>query len=131
MKQVKSGNWEVKVSYHGARRVLGTFVTQNEAAVANKKGHNVLESTKKSSGLTVYDINQNVKLARDAALEAVQTFRCKHDAPPTDEEIFYIHLKSFEDDANDRPKLQPGLLQQPQVRFIWMFWGISNRLLLT
>ena len=114
VKKTKSRKWQVRICYGNCRNI-GTFDTLDEAAIANKTGRSLLR-TATSSGLTEEEMNENVKSARDAALEAVNDFREKHNV----QRIVEDNIKEV---ARDRTKLQPGQPQHPQVRAIVCLHG--------
>jgi len=129
VRQTPSGNWEVGFRYHGNRRNLGTFNTQDQAALANEVGRKILDLTKKGTQITAEDIERNVKLAREAALEAVQKMDDVDDTPPNEEDMFKILLLSEEVismEAGDRPKLLPSRLQSHKGFESWLA-GKKNR----
>jgi len=70
VRQTASGKWEVAFRYHGARRNLGTYDTQDQAALANEVGRKMLK-TEIGKSVTEEEIVLNIKKARDAVLDAV------------------------------------------------------------
>jgi len=108
VRQTQSGNWEVGFRYHGNRRNMGTFATQDQAALANEVGRKVLSLTKNGTKLSGEDIDHNVKLAREAALDAVNKMRDKDEAAPNEDDMLKLLLLSEEvivDEAENRPNL--------------------------
>jgi len=118
VRQTPSGKWEVGFRYHGNRRNLGTFDTQDQAALANEVGRRMLK-TEKGLKLTAEEVDRNVKLARVASMDAVRKIkRHEDDTPPNVEDMLRIFLMSDEvasKEAGDRPNLLLSRLQPEKV----------------
>ncbi|KAL3811831.1 hypothetical protein ACHAXA_004258 [Cyclostephanos tholiformis] len=115
VRQTRSGNWEVGFRYKGTRRNIGTFATQEQAALANEVGRKILE-TAKGLQSTVEEMDQNIQKARDAAQVVVRKMideTRKDDLPPTDECMLNLLLMSHEEcgEGDDRPKLLNSQVQ--------------------
>mmetsp|Transcript_18632 Transcript_18632/g.40320 ORF Transcript_18632/g.40320 Transcript_18632/m.40320 type:complete len:1336 (+) Transcript_18632:219-4226(+) len=67
LRQTACGNWEVRIGYQGKLRRMGTFYTQDQAALANKNAREMLNKTNDAK-LSDGEIERNVKLAKEAAL---------------------------------------------------------------
>lgn len=108
VRQTPSGKWEVGLGYQGLRRNIGTFDTQDHAALANQIGRKILKPTK-GSKLTVEETVKNMKLAREAARDAVNKVKhLEEDSPPSDNDVLHLLLMSAEmesKEAVNRPKL--------------------------
>jgi hypothetical protein len=70
VRQAPSGNWSVQIKYYGSQRSIGTFDTQDEAALANEAARRILEPTRNAE-LSTEQIEANVTLAKEAAQMAV------------------------------------------------------------
>lgn len=110
---------EVGFRYKGIRRNIGTFATQEQAALANEVGRKILE-TAKDLQLTVEEIDQNIQNARDAAQEAVRKMIDEYlegDESPTEEEMLNLLLRSQEEcgDEAGRPTLLASQVQSKIV----------------
>ena len=95
----------VKISflYHGKQPTIGTFPTLEQATLANKVAREMLQSTK-DSALTEVQIEQNVKLAKEAASKAVS-------------EMYPSRGSRDDDEPNQEPgTLSPGRWQSNEVR---------------
>ena len=106
---------EVTICYHGKKRYIGAFDTQEQGSIARAiaKGYLKTEEGQKPAD---EQITQNVKQARVAALEAVQKIRNEDDVPPNDEDNLTLLLKLDDEEACDRPKLQSSRYQSDEVR---------------
>ena len=60
----------VEFSYQGKKRCMGTYVSQDQATVANEVSRGMLKATNDST-LTDEEIESNVSQAKTAALKAV------------------------------------------------------------
>ena len=110
---------EVGFRYKGTRRNIGTFATQEQAALANEVGRKILE-TAKGLQSTVEEMDQNIQKARDAAQVVVRKMideTRKDDLPPTDECMLNLLLMSHEEcgEGDDRPKLLNSQVQSKIV----------------
>lgn len=61
---------DVRTTFHGKKRQIGTFLTKEQGAAANAAARGVLKSEKASRPLSDADIEEYVRLARAAALAA-------------------------------------------------------------
>ena len=66
VKPTASGKWKVEFRYQGKRICGGTYATREEAFLANDVARGKLSEGKESN------IDLNIKLAKEAALEAVR-----------------------------------------------------------
>lgn len=110
---------EVGFRYKGTRRNIGTFATQEQAALANEVGRKILD-TAKDLQLTVEEVDQNIHEAREAAQEAVRKMideNLDDDATPTDEGMLNLLLWSQEEcgDEVGRPTLLASQVQSKIV----------------
>lgn len=118
VRQTKSGKWEVGFRYHGKRRNLGTFDTQDHAALANKIGRRFLRNI---SNLNANQADENVKLARKTALDAVHKIKGEDDTLPSEEEVINTLMMSNAVDmevAGSRSKLLTSRLQPEKVGLV-------------
>jgi hypothetical protein len=106
---------EVGFRYCGTRRNIGTFDTQDLAALANRVGRQLL-TAEKGVTLTAAEIEENVMLARAASVKAVSKLQHEDDAPPNEENRLEILLLSEE--AADRPRLLSIRLQPEKVNCV-------------
>ncbi|KAL7554134.1 hypothetical protein ACHAWF_017541 [Thalassiosira exigua] len=74
VRQTSSGKWAVEISYKGKLRYIGTFITQDEAALANQVARENLK-TDESLVLTPEEDNAKVKLARVATMNAISKLK--------------------------------------------------------
>ena len=95
---------EVRVRYHGKNLHIGTFPTLEQATLANKVARGILQATKDSI-LTDEQIDQNVKLAKEAASKSAS-------------EMYSSKGSSDDDELNlEEPgTLAPGRWQSNEVR---------------
>jgi len=68
--QKASGNWKVEFRYQGKQRTMGTFCSQEEAAVVNKVARVMLEGSK-DLDLSYEEADLYVTKAKEAATKAV------------------------------------------------------------
>jgi len=61
----------VEVFYHGCKRSMGTFCTQDDAALANMTARQILDQTNDAS-LTPEEVAANIETAKKAGKVAVQ-----------------------------------------------------------
>lgn len=120
VRQTASGKWEVGFRYCGTRRNIGTFDTQDLAALANRVGRQLL-TAEKGVTLTAAEIEENVMLARAASVKAVSKLQHEDDAPPNEENRLEILLLSEE--AADRPRLLSIRLQPEKTFDEWLTHG--------
>ena len=66
-----SGNWQVEVFYHGCKRSMGTYRTQDHAALANMTARQILDRTN-DVFLSAEDLAGNIDAAKKAGKSAVQ-----------------------------------------------------------
>lgn len=120
VRQTASGKWEVGFRYHGSRRSFGTYVSQDLAASANKVARQLL-TVEVGVKLTAEEIDENVKLARAASVEAVSKIQHEEDTPPDEENRLKILLLSEE--VVDRPSLLSSQLQPEKTFAEWLTHG--------
>eukprot|EP00571_Detonula_confervacea_P016952 CAMPEP_0172302726 /NCGR_PEP_ID=MMETSP1058-20130122/4390_1 /TAXON_ID=83371 /ORGANISM="Detonula confervacea, Strain CCMP 353" /LENGTH=1412 /DNA_ID=CAMNT_0013013315 /DNA_START=162 /DNA_END=4399 /DNA_ORIENTATION=- len=122
VRQTPSGKWEVGLGYQGLRRNIGTFDTQDQAALANQIGRKILRTTK-GSKLTALETDLNMKLAREAAWDEVNKVEhFEDDAPPNEEDLLNVLLMSDAieiKEAGNRPEL---MLSQKQSKKGFEAW---------
>jgi len=107
---------EVTICYGGKKRYIGTFDTQEQGSIARAIAKGYLKTEEGQKPADEQIITQNVKLAREAAVEAVQKIRNEDDVPPNDEDNLTMSLKLDGEEACDRPKLQSTRYQSDEVR---------------
>jgi len=71
VRQLRTGKWHVEICYKGRRGYMGPFDTRDNAILANVTARNLLKITRDSK-LTAKEIELNLKLAKEAAIEAVR-----------------------------------------------------------
>ena len=105
------------------RRTIGTFDSQNHAAIANEIARNFLK-TEKFQKVTDAQVKQNIKLARAAAWNAVLKMDNPiNDVQPDSEDMLDISLMLDEiqhNEARYRPKLLSSPLQSETVRIFFI-----------
>ena len=65
VREMRSGNFEVSLSYHGQRRSIGTYTTLDDAVQANKVARSML-ITERGVHLSVEQIGTNIQSAKEA-----------------------------------------------------------------
>jgi len=65
VREMRSGNFEVSLSYHGQPRSIGTYTTLDDAVQANKVARSML-ITERGVHLSVEQISTNIQSAKDA-----------------------------------------------------------------
>jgi len=65
VKEMPSGNYEVSLSYHGQRRIIGTYITLDDAVQANKVARSML-ITERGVHPSVEQIGTNIQSAKEA-----------------------------------------------------------------
>jgi len=112
---------EVGFRYHGNRRTLGTYDSQDHAALANEVGRKMLMADKeKSSKLTAEEVERNMKQARNAAFKAVSNIQ--EDIPPNEEDMFNLILMVDEVasmESGERPNLALSRSQPKKVSVLY------------
>lgn len=71
VKQISSGSFSIRFSYHGIDKGYGNFDTREKAALANEVARRSLEPTRNDK-LSTAEIEANTNKAKKAALDAVE-----------------------------------------------------------
>jgi len=72
VRETESGTWQVQTYYQGSSRKIGTFQTLEQATTANEIARSMLKKDK-GLQLSAEECQQNIKLAKEAALTTVMT----------------------------------------------------------
>ena len=115
---------EVECSYQGKKRYIGTYVSQDQATVANEVSRGMLKATNDST-LTDEEIELNVSQAKTAALKAVNQYQGRshnfaafsEDRPLVEETAHRQTLLEHESNCSG-PSLVLGRWQTDEVRII-------------
>ena len=75
--------------YHGKRRYIGRFPSQEKAALANETARGILEPTL-NSPLTAEEIDLNVSKAKEAAQKAALSSGIANSAEDNQVEVFHV-----------------------------------------
>ena len=116
VRQVKSGKFEVTIGYQGKTRCcMGTYQTQDQAALANEAARTFLLATR-CANLTAEEIKDNVQAAKAAAKAAVAKASQEDQACSSASQEKNVE----DDDEETRPKLTPSNLQSKESIEAWL-----------